>query len=130
MTQLSVRRLVLYLLFSLLTLTSPGFSADPDLLFVVIMKVSKDRKQVMAQVSSGSTTGESALIPADNVQDNPIWKKLEICHALRAEGFKVAEGYRLVSVKAIDAGMLPMSLQGIAGDCLIKKAIEFAPLVD
>ncbi len=130
MTQLCVRRVALCLLFSLLTFSSPGFSADPDLLFAVIVKISKDKKQVTAQVSSGTTTGESTLIPADTIQDNPIWKKLEICHALRAEGFKVSEGYRLVSIKAIDAGMLPMALQGIAGDCLIKKAIEFAPLVD
>lgn len=130
MTQRSVRRLVLCLLVSLLMLPSPGFPADPDLFFAVVVKISKDKKQVIAQVSSSSTTGESALIPTDTVLDNPIWKKLEICHALRAEGFKVAEGYRLVSIKAIDAGMLPMTLQGIAGDCLIKKAIEFAPLVD
>jgi len=26
--------------------------------------------------------------------------------------------------------MLPMSLQSFAGDCLIKKAIEIAPMVD
>jgi len=26
--------------------------------------------------------------------------------------------------------MLPMSLQSFAGDCLIKKALEIAPMVD
>jgi hypothetical protein len=26
--------------------------------------------------------------------------------------------------------MLPMVLQGFAGDCLLKKALELAPLVD
>jgi hypothetical protein len=26
--------------------------------------------------------------------------------------------------------MLPMSLQSFAGDCLIKKAVEIAPMVD
>jgi len=30
----------------------------------------------------------------------------------------------------IDASMLPMSLQSFAGDCLIKKALEIAPMVD
>jgi len=28
------------------------------------------------------------------------------------------------------AGMLPMALQGIAGECLLKKALDYAPLVD
>ncbi len=107
-----------------------GFTADPDLIFAVVLKISKDKKQVTAQVSAGSTTSESLLIPSEGVLDNLIWRKLEICHAVRAEAFKVPEGYRLVSIKALDAGMLPMTLQGIAGDCLIKKALEYAPLVD
>jgi hypothetical protein len=42
----------------------------------------------------------------------------------------VAEGYQVLTVRVIDASMLPMSLQSFAGDCLIKKAIEVAPLVD
>ena len=42
----------------------------------------------------------------------------------------VAEGFQIVTVHVIDAGMLPMSLQAFAGDCLIKKAVEIAPLVD
>ena len=49
---------------------------------------------------------------------------------MKLEGFKVAEGFQVVTVHVIDAGMLPMSLQSFAGDCLIKKAIEIAPLVD
>jgi hypothetical protein len=49
---------------------------------------------------------------------------------MRVEGTKTLEGYRVVTVKIIDASMLPMSLQSFAGDCLIKKAIEVAPLVD
>lgn len=107
-----------------------GSTADPDLIFAVVLKISKDKKQVTAQVATGTTTIESLLIPGEATLDNPIWKKLEICHALRAEAFKVPDGYRLVSIKALDAGMLPMTLQSIAGDCLIKKALEYAPLVD
>ena len=105
-------------------------ASDPELIFAVVLKISKDKHQVTAQVAAANTTTESALIPSDQVTDNLVWNKLEICHALRAEAFKTQDGYRIVSVKAIDAGMLPMSLQAIAGDCLIKKAIEFAPLVD
>lgn len=114
----------------LLMLPPLGAAADPELIFAVVLKIPKDKKQITAQVAAGSTTSESLLIPGEPVQDNPIWKKLEICHAIRAEAFKVAEGYRLVSIKALDAGMLPMTLQGVAGDCLMKKALEYAPLVD
>jgi hypothetical protein len=46
------------------------------------------------------------------------------------EGMKALDGYRVLTVRIIDASMLPMSLQSFAGDCLIKKAIEVAPLAD
>jgi hypothetical protein len=49
---------------------------------------------------------------------------------MRLEAYKIAEGFQVVTVHVIDASMLPMSLQSYAGDCLIKKAIEIAPLVD
>jgi hypothetical protein len=49
---------------------------------------------------------------------------------MRIEGAKGPEGVKISSVRIIDAAMLPMSLQTFAGDCLIKKAIEVAPLVD
>ena len=70
------------------------------------------------------------LLASETILNNLIWKKLEICHALKMEGYKVVEGFQIVTVHVIDAGMLPMSLQSFAGDCLIKKAIEIAPLVD
>jgi len=103
---------------------------DPLVIFAVITKVSKDKRQVTAQVSEGGPAVEAALIPTDPILDNLIWRRLEICHALRAEAWKNQDGYRLVSVRVLDAGMLPMTLQGFAGDCLIKKALEFGPLVD
>lgn len=103
---------------------------DPLIVFAVVTKVSKDKKQVTAQVSEGGPASEAALIPTDPILDNLIWRKLEVCHALKLEAWKNQEGYRVVSVRALDAGMLPMALQGVAGDCLIKKALEFGPLVD
>ncbi|MBM4133657.1 MAG: hypothetical protein FJ245_07805 [Nitrospira sp.] len=103
---------------------------DPLIIFAVVTKVSKDKKQVTAQVSDGGPSVEAALIPTDPILDNLIWRKLEICHALKAEAWKNQEGYRLVSIRVLDAGMLPMPLQGVAGDCLIKKALDFGPLVD
>ncbi len=106
---------------------------DPLLIFAVVTKVPKDKSKVTAQIvvgAGGGTVTETILIASDAVQENLIWKKLEVCHSLRAEAWKNPDGYRVVSVKVLDAGMLPMALQGIAGDCLLKKALEFAPLVD
>lgn len=103
---------------------------DPEILFAVVTKVSKDRQQITAQVFSGGVVSEATLIASEAVLDNLIWKKLEVCHALKAEAWKNAEGYRVVSIRVLDAGMLPMALQGLAGDCMIKKALEFAPQVD
>ena len=37
---------------------------------------------------------------------------------------------RIALVKFDDGAMLPMVLQGYAGDCLLKKALEVAPFVD
>jgi hypothetical protein len=99
---------------------------DPEVIFAVVTKVPKDRRQVTAQVSINGVATESTLLASEAVLENLIWKKLEMCHSLRAEAWKIAEGYRLVSVKILDAGMLPMSLQGLAGDCLLKKALEYA----
>jgi hypothetical protein len=104
--------------------------AQEPTIFAVVTKVSRDKKQVIAQVSAGGTVSEAVLTPSDAVADNMIWRNLEMCHSLRAEASKTADGYKILSVKMLDAGMLPMSLQGVAGDCLLKKALEFAPLVD
>jgi hypothetical protein len=103
---------------------------DPEVVFAVVTKVPKDRKVVTAQVLVGGAPTEAMLIATDAVLDSPIWKKLEMCHSLRAEAWKVPEGYRVVGVKALDASMLPMALQGLAGDCLLKRALEFAPQID
>lgn len=99
-------------------------------IFAVVTSVSKDKRQAMAHVSVNGTVSDAALAPTDDVWDNLIWRKLEVCHSLRAEGQKTSEGYRITAIKVLDAGMLPMALQGIAGECLLKKALEFAPLVD
>jgi hypothetical protein len=100
---------------------------DAKVLFAVVTKVPKDKSRVTAQVSDGGPPSESILTPSDAIMENLVWKKLEICHALRLEAWKNPEGYRIASVKVLDAGMLPMPLQSIAGDCLIRKALEIAP---
>jgi hypothetical protein len=109
---------------------SPVATTAQDSIFAVVTGMTKDRRQVTAQASIGGTVSEVILIPTDEIMDNPIWRQLEICHSLKAEGPKGDEGYRISSVKILDAGMLPMALQGIAGECLLKKALDYAPLVD
>ena len=100
------------------------------LIFAVVSEVPKNKARVAVKASISDAVSDTKLLASETILNNPIWKKLEICHAMRVEGTKVAEGYQVLTVRIIDASMLPMSLQSFAGDCLIKKAIEVAPLVD
>jgi hypothetical protein len=125
----------LSLLLMLLGLIAMGTAslvqADGEILgFAVVSEVPKDKVRVPAKVSVNDAVSDMKLLASDTILNNLIWKKLEICHAMKLEGNKVAEGFQVVTVHVIDASMLPMSLQSFAGDCLIKKAIEVAPLVD
>ena len=114
----------------LLAMESAGQAQEEQLIFAVVSEVPKDRSRVAARISINDVVSDAKLIASDSILNNLIWKKLEICHAMRIEGVKVPEGVRISSLRVIDAAMLPMSLQTFAGDCLIKKAIEVAPLVD
>jgi hypothetical protein len=128
-----VSRLFLFLLFlSLIAMGTAFFvQADGEILgFAVVSEAPKDKAKVSAKVSVNDAVSDMKLLASETILNNLIWKKLEICHAMRIEGHKVAEGFQIVTVHMIDAGMLPMSLQSFAGDCLIKKAIEIAPMVD
>jgi hypothetical protein len=113
-----------------LLISSIGHSEEELLIFAVVSEVPKDKSRVAVKASVNDVAGDAKLLASDAILNNLIWKKLEICHAMRVEGTKVPEGYRVRTVRIIDASMLPMSLQSFAGDCLIKKAIEVAPLVD
>ena len=110
---------------------APTIQADGEILvFAVVSETPKDKARVSAKVSLHDAVSDMKLLASETILNNLIWKKLEICHAMKLSGFKAAEGFQVVTVHVIDAGMLPMSLQSFAGDCLIKKAIEIAPLVD
>jgi hypothetical protein len=123
--------LLLMLIGSIAIWIAPLVQADGELLgFAVVSEVPKDRARVSAKVSVNDAVSDMKLLASETILNNLIWKKLEICHAMKLEGNKVAEGFQVVTVHVIDASMLPMSLQSFAGDCLIKKAIEIAPLVD
>ena len=123
---------LLLMLFGLIAMgTASLVQADGEVLgFAVVSEVPKDKARVSAKVSVNDAVSEMKLLASETILNNLIWKKLEICHAMKLEGYKVAEGFQVVTVHVIDASMLPMSLQSFAGDCLIKKAIEIAPLVD
>jgi len=114
----------------LLVAVAIGYTDDELLIFAVVSEVPKDKSRVAVRASINDVATDTKFLASDTILNNLIWKKLEICHAMRVEGTKTPEGYRVVTVKIIDASMLPMSLQSFAGDCLIKKAIEVAPLVD
>ena len=123
---------LLLALFGLIAMgTASWVQADGEILvFAVVSEVPKDKARVSAKVSVNDAVSDMKLLASETILNNLIWKKLEICHAMRLEGYKVAEGFQVVTVHVIDASMLPMSLQSFAGDCLIKKAIDVAPLVD
>jgi len=111
--------------------TASVIQADGEILgFAVVSEVPKDKARISAKVSVHDTVSDMKLLASETILNNLIWKKLEICHAMKLEGHKVAEGFQVITVHVIDASMLPMSLQSFAGDCLIKKALEIAPMVD
>ena len=126
-----VLSLFLVALFSSILLTATiGHSEDELLIYAVVSEIPKDKSRVAVRASVSDVVTDTKLLASEAILSNLIWKKLEICHAMRVEGTKASDGYRVLTVKIIDASMLPMSLQSFAGDCLIKKAIEIAPLVD
>ena len=127
-----LRLSLLLMLFGVIAMrTALLVQADGEILgFAVVSGVPKDKARISAKVSVNDVVSDMKLLASETILNNLIWNKLEICHAMKLEGFKVAEGFQIVTVHMIDASMLPMSLQSFAGDCLIKKAIEIAPLVD
>jgi len=103
---------------------------DAPLAFAVVTQVPKDRAKVQARVFAEGKVEDSVLLVPDHIVGNPIWRTLEICHSLRLGAQKTLEGYKLESVRVIDSSMLPFELQGVAGDCLIRKALDVAPMAD
>ncbi len=110
--------------------TGPAGADEDVVAFAVVSELPKDKARVPAKVALDGSVTDMKLLASDHILSNLVWKKLEICHALKLEGQKSSEGFRIHTVRAIDGAMLPMVLQGFAGDCLLKKALEVAPLVD
>lgn len=105
-------------------------AGDDVLMYAVIREIPKDKTHVPAKVSLNDVVSDTTLLVPESIATNPVWRTLEICHAVRLEGIKSADGIKVVDAKIINASMLPMSLQAFAGDCLMKKALSVAPLMD
>lgn len=118
------------LMNSVLNEADPALAEEDLLAFAVVSEPPNDKARITARVAIEGAVADLKLLASDQILSNPIWKKLEICHAMKLEGRKVQEGFRVASVRVIDSAMLPMVLQGFAGDCLLKKALEVAPFVD
>jgi len=119
------------LAMSLLGKTATCAMAEDDIIaFAVVSEPPKDFRRLSARVAIENTATDLKLLAADHILANPIWKQLEICHAMKLEGRKLSEGFHVSSARMIDSAMLPMALQGFAGDCLLKKALEVAPFAD
>jgi hypothetical protein len=103
---------------------------DEVIAYVVVSEPPKDKARIAAKVAVEGNVADMPLVASEAILNNPIWKKLEICHAMKLEGHKRPDGFYVSSVRVIDGAMLPMVLQGFAGDCLLKKALDVAPLVD
>jgi len=103
---------------------------DDTIAFAVVSEPPKDRARISAKVAIEGHVTDMKLLASDQILTNLAWAKLEICHAVKLEGQPGPEGFRVSSVRAIEGAMLPMVLQGFAGDCLLRKALEIAPLVD
>lgn len=104
--------------------------ADDVVAFAVVGEDPKDKARVSAKVAIDGSVADLRLLASEQILSNLIWNKLEICHALKLEGHTTPDGFHVLAVRAIDAAMLPMVLQGFAGDCLLRKALEMAPFVD
>jgi hypothetical protein len=113
-----------------LSLFTPAWADDDTVVFAVVSDVPKDRSRVSAKALLDGAVSDLKLLPGDTILGNPVWRTLEVCHALKLEGMKMGDGFKVSTARVLDASMLPMALQGYAGDCLIKKAVEIAPLAD
>jgi hypothetical protein len=127
-----MRRAALLLAFFAITaMAAVPLRGEEDVVaFAVVSEVPKDRSRVPAKVAIDGVVSDQKLLASDSILSNLIWRKLELCHAMKVEGHKLPEGFKITSVRMIDGAMLPMVLQGYAGDCLLKKALEVAPFVD
>ncbi len=100
------------------------------LIFAVVTDLPEGKQHVRATVFVRDTVSDATLVANEEILRNVMWQKLELCHSLKAQAEETAEGYRIVSFRMLSPSMLPMPLQGVSGDCFLRKALEYAPLLE
>ncbi|HZH48227.1 MAG TPA: hypothetical protein VFD86_00525, partial [Nitrospira sp.] len=60
-----------------------GYSDEELLIFAVVTEVPKDKSRVTVKASINDVASDTKLLASDTILNNLIWKKLEICHAMR-----------------------------------------------
>ncbi len=103
---------------------------SPELIFAVVTQEPKDKSHIAAQILVKDQVAEGLLLPTEETLRNPMWKKLELCQGVKAEAIATPTGYQILNFRIVGGRMLPMPLQGVVGDCFLRKALEFAPLVE
>jgi hypothetical protein len=121
---------ILFIVMAGVVKTSSSVAEEDVVAFAVVSELPKDKTRIPAKIAIDGLVSDMALLASEQILSNLVWKSLEVCHSLKLEGQKSSEGFRIHSLRAIDGAMLPMVLQGFAGDCLLKKALEIAPFVD
>ena len=102
----------------------------PKLVFAVVTEKPVQRNKLQAQVLSEGKVKDALLVPSEAALRNPMWKTIEMCQGVKAEAIQSPSGYEIIEFRILGASMLPMPLQAVAGDCFLKKALEYAPLVE
>src|SRR6476660_6700274 len=82
--------------------TGPAGADEDVVAFAVVSELPKDKARVPAKVALDGSVTDMKLLASDHILSNLVWKKLEICHALKLEGQKSSEGFRIHTVRAID----------------------------
>ncbi len=123
---------VWYLLLFLLFVGGVEVQAqsDPQLIFAVVTEKPVKRDAIQAEVLIQGKVHSSVLRPSEAARRNPMWKTIEMCQGIKAEAIVSQSGYEVIEFRILGASMLPMPLQAVAGDCFLKKALDYAPLVN
>ena len=79
-----------FVLLTICRVASPAWADDDQMFFAVVSAVPKDKTRVSAKVLSDGAVSDLKLIPGDAVVGNPVWRTLEVCHALKIDGVRIA----------------------------------------
>ena len=111
--------------------SSSAVAEEDVIAFAVVSELPKDKTR------SSSESGNRWIGQRDNasgLRSHPVefdlennWKSVTLSSS---KGKSLQRDFGYTPIRAIDAAMLPMVLQGVAGDCLLKKALELAPFID